>query len=66
MINSTKFLAVLAFATALAAPAVAQQAPRDTRENWGSRVHMYAADYYVPRHESRPGNPDYQLGSSQR
>jgi hypothetical protein len=65
MTNSTKFLSVLAFGTVLAAPALAQQA-RDTRENWGSRVHMYAADYYVPRHESRPANPDYQLGSSQR
>jgi hypothetical protein len=60
-----RVLAIAALGALLAAPATAQQAP-DTRENWGSRVHMYAADYYVPRHESRPTNPDYQLGSSQR
>jgi hypothetical protein len=60
-----RVLAIAALGALLAAPAAAQQTT-DTRENWGSRVHMYAPDYYVPRHESRPTNPDYQLGSSQR
>jgi hypothetical protein len=62
-----RILAVAALGTLLAAPAFAQQPPTTTtRENWGSRVHMYAPDYYVPQHQSRPANPDYQLGSGER
>ena len=60
-----RVLAIAALGTFLAAPAFAQQAP-DSRETWGSRVHVYAPDYYVPHRESRPTNPDYQLGSSRR
>jgi hypothetical protein len=61
----TRILALAALGTFLAAPAFAQQAP-DTRENWGSRVHVYAPDYYTPQHESRSVNPDYRLDSRRR
>jgi hypothetical protein len=58
-------LAVVALGTVLAAPAFAQQAPT-ARQDWSSRVHVYAPDYYAPRHDSRTPNPDYQLGGGER
>jgi hypothetical protein len=60
-----RILAIAAVGTVLAAPAFAQQAP-SARQDWASRVHVYAPEYYAPRHESRNPSPDYQLGSGER
>jgi hypothetical protein len=58
-----RILAIAAVGTVLAAPAFGQQAP-STRQDWTSRVHVYAPEYYAPRHEIP--NPDHQLGSSEK
>jgi hypothetical protein len=60
-----RIFAIAAIGTILAAPAFAQQPP-NTREDWASRVHVYAPDYYAPRHQNRNPNPDYQLGSGEK
>jgi hypothetical protein len=60
-----RILAIAAVGTLLAAPAFGQQVP-NTRQDWSSRVHVYAPEYYAPRHESRNPNPDYQLGGSDK
>jgi hypothetical protein len=60
-------LAIVALGSVLAAPAFAQQAPT-VRQDWSSRVHVYAPEHYAPRHDARNANanPDYQLGSGER
>jgi hypothetical protein len=58
-------VAIVALGSVLAAPAFAQQAP-NTRQDWSARVHVYAPEYYAPRHDSRNSNPDYQLGAGER
>ena len=61
-----QFLAIIAFGTVLAAPAFAQQAPngRQDAQALHARVHVYAVEYYEPRHEGQLLNPDRQLGSN--
>jgi hypothetical protein len=61
-----QFLAIIAFGAVLAAPAFAQQAPnvRQDAQALHARVHVYAAEYYEPRHEGQILNPDRQLGSN--
>jgi hypothetical protein len=67
-----KLLVVAALGTVLAAPAFAQQAPnarRDAqtpRQDWSSRVHVYAPDYYQPQYGNQSANPDFQLSGSTR
>jgi hypothetical protein len=61
-----KLLAIVALGTVFAAPAFAQQAPNGRQDAQAShaRVHVYAAEYYEPRHEGQILNPDRQLGSN--
>ena len=60
------FLSAVALCSIVAAPAFAQapsahRSPRD--QQWSSRVHVYAPNYYVPRGTmSNEVNPDFQLG----
>jgi hypothetical protein len=67
-----KLLVIAALGTVLAAPAFAQQAPnarRDVRapqQEWSSKVHVYAPDYYVPQYGNQTANPDFQLSGSTR
>jgi hypothetical protein len=67
-----KFIVITAtLGAALIAPAMAaQQAPQapqtQTRPGWGSRVHVYAPDYYVEHHGNSNANPDFQLGGRER
>jgi hypothetical protein len=69
--STKKFLGIVALGTVLAAPAFAQQAPnaggdlQTSRQEWSSRVHVYAPDHYVPRYGNQNVNPDFQLGSGQ-
>jgi hypothetical protein len=58
------FLFTAALSAALVAPALAQQAPRtqaQPNQGWGSKVHVYAPDHYVPQHGNSNTNPDFQL-----
>jgi hypothetical protein len=63
-----KLLVIVALTTALVAPAFAQQAPntrqdaQTSRQQWSSRVHVYAPDYYESWHRNQNANPDFQLG----
>ena len=61
-----QFFAIMAFGIVLAAPASAQQPPgaRQDAQALHARVHVYAAEYYEPRHEGQILNPDRQLGSN--
>jgi hypothetical protein len=65
-----KLLVIVALTTALVAPAFAQQAPnarqdaQTARQQWSSRVHVYAPDYYESWHRNQNANPDFQLGYS--
>jgi Ni/Co efflux regulator RcnB len=65
-----KLLVIVALATVLPAPAFAQQASnarRDaqtSRQQWSSRVHVYAPDYYEAWHGNRNLDPDFQSGYS--
>jgi hypothetical protein len=53
---------VAALGAALVAPVLAQQPPQSqTRQGWGSRVHVYAPDQYVPQRGNSYTNPDFQL-----
>jgi hypothetical protein len=66
MNHSTKLLVIVALGTVLAAPALAQvpNAKRDVqtlRQDWSSRVHVYAPDYYQPHYGNQNTNPDFQL-----
>jgi hypothetical protein len=63
-----KFIVITAVLGAvLIAPAMAQQAQQtQTRPGWGSRVHIYAPDYYVEHHGNSNANPDFQLGGRER
>jgi hypothetical protein len=67
-----KLLAVVALGTVLAAPAFAQQAPRQDdhafHQQSSSRLHPYAADRYTaPGYEYNNNlNPDFQLGGGER
>jgi hypothetical protein len=61
-----KLLVIVALGTVLAAPAFAQVANgrRDVqapRQDWSSRVHVYAPDYYQPHYGNQNTNPDFQL-----
>jgi hypothetical protein len=59
-----KFIVITAtLGAALIAPAMAaQQAPQtQTRQGWGSRVHVYAPDYYEQQRGNSNTNPDFQL-----
>jgi hypothetical protein len=64
--STKKLLVIAALGIVLAAPAFAQQAPRRNahapRQDWSSRVHVYAPDYYVPQYGNQNTNPDFQLG----
>jgi hypothetical protein len=61
------FLITLALGAVLVAPAFAQQAPQSQpRQGWGSRVHVYAPDYYEQHHGNSNTNPDFQLGGRER
>ena len=61
------FLITLALGAVLVAPAFAQQAPQtQTRQGWGSRVHVYAPDYYEQHRGNSNTNPDFQLGGRER
>ena len=60
-------LITAALGAVLVAPALAQQAPQtQTRQGWGSKVHVYAAEYYVQHHGNSNANPDFQLGGRER
>ena len=49
------------------APAIAQPTSQtQTRQDWASRVRVYAPDYYVPHYGNSNTNPDFQLGGNQR
>jgi|HubBroStandDraft_2_1064218.scaffolds.fasta_scaffold1061776_1 hypothetical protein len=66
-----KFIVITAvLGAALIAPAMgAQQAPQtqtQTRQGWGSRVHMYAPEYYQRQHGNSNTDPDFQLGGRER
>jgi hypothetical protein len=55
-------LITAALGAVLVAPALAQQAPQtQTRQGWGSKVHVYAPDYYAPQRGNSNTNPDFQL-----
>jgi hypothetical protein len=48
-------------------PPLAQQASQaQSRPGWGSKVHVFAADYYVQYHGNSNANPDFQLGGRER
>jgi hypothetical protein len=64
--STTKLLVTVALGSVLAAPALAQvpNARRDVqtpRQDWSSRVHVYAPDYYTPHYGNQNTNPDFQL-----
>jgi opacity protein-like surface antigen len=66
-----KFIVITAVLGAgLIAPAMAQQAQQapqtQSRQGWGSKVHVYAAEYYVQHHGNSNANPDFQLGGRER
>jgi hypothetical protein len=64
-----KFIVITAvLGAALIAPAMgAQQAPQtQTRQGWGSRVHVYAPEYYQRQHGNSNTDPDFQLGGRER
>jgi hypothetical protein len=67
MNRSMKLLAVLAFASAIAAPAFAQQVPRARGDAYDAAAATYAAAV-AAQHRSSPQwqnnnlNPDFQLG----
>jgi hypothetical protein len=51
-----------ALGAVLIAPAMAQQPPQtQTRQGWGSRVRVYAPDYYVQQRGNSNTNSDFQL-----
>jgi hypothetical protein len=55
-------LITIALSAVLVAPALAQQAPQtQTRQGWGSKVHVYAPDYYAQQRGNSNTNPDFQL-----
>jgi hypothetical protein len=62
-----KFIVITAvLGAALVAPAMgAQQAPQapqtQTRQGWGSKVHVYAPEYYEQQRGNSNTNPDFQL-----
>jgi hypothetical protein len=62
------FLITIALGAVLMAPAFAQQPPQTQtqRHGWGSRVHVYAPDYYEPHNGNSNTNPDFQLGGRER
>lgn len=65
--SMTKVLVVVALGTVLASQAFAQQAPSDAqtpRQEWSSRVRVYAPDRYTDWHGNQSVNPDFQLGYS--
>jgi opacity protein-like surface antigen len=66
--STKKLLVIAALGIVLAAPAFAQQAPRRNahapRQDWSSRVHVYAPDDYTVWHGNQNSNPDFQLGYS--
>ena len=56
------FLITAALGAVLVGPALAQQPPQtQTRQGWGSKVHVYAPDYYAPQRGNSNTNPDFQL-----
>jgi hypothetical protein len=62
-------LITIALGAVLVAPAIAQQAPQtqtQTRHGWGSRVHVYAPEYYEQHRGNSNNNPDFQLGGRER
>jgi hypothetical protein len=60
-------LITIALGAVLVAPAFAQQAPQtQTRQGWGSRVHVYAPEYYEQHHGNSNTDPDFQLGGRER
>jgi hypothetical protein len=64
--STKKLLVIAALGIVLAAPAFAQQAPphdaQAPRNDWSSRVHVYAPEYYVPHYRNQNTNPDFQSG----
>jgi hypothetical protein len=60
-------LITIALGAILVAPALAQQALQtQTRQGWGSRVHVYAPEYYERHDGNSNTNPDFQLGRGER
>jgi hypothetical protein len=64
--STSKLLVIVAVGTVLAVPALAQVANgrRDVqapRQDWSSRVHVYAPEYYQPHYGNQNTNPDFQL-----
>jgi hypothetical protein len=65
-----KLVVIVALSTVLAAPAFAQKAPnarqdaQTAQQQWSSKVHVYAPDYYESWHRNQNANPDFQLGYS--
>ena len=70
MEHSMKMLLVtVALGAVFAAPAFAQapnarQDVQTSRQDWSSRVHVYAPDHYTTWHGNQNANPDFQLGYS--
>jgi hypothetical protein len=60
-------LIIAALGAVFIAPAIAQStAQTQTRQDWASRVRVYAPDYYVPHNGNSNTNPDFQLGGDKR
>ena len=68
--STNKLLVIVALGTVLASQAFAQQAPnarhdaQTLRQEWSSRVRVYAPDHYTDWHGNQSANPDFQLGYS--
>jgi hypothetical protein len=68
--STKKLLVIAALGSVLASPAFAQKAPnarqdaQTSRQQWSSKVRVYAPDYYEPWHGNQNANPDFQLGYS--
>jgi hypothetical protein len=60
-----KFITIVAFSSVLAAPTFAQ-VPNTSQQPQAVHpaVHVYAPNYYEPRHEGQTIHPDHQLGSN--
>jgi hypothetical protein len=58
-----RIVAIAVVGIFLAAPAFAQQAP-SARQDWSSRVHVYAADYYAVRRGEQ--SPEYGVPTGGR
>jgi hypothetical protein len=62
----TAALGAVFIAPAIAQPASQTQTQMQTRQDWASRVRVYAPDYYVPHYGNSNTSPDFQLGGDKR